>query len=131
MQPFPTEQTIQTAGKSVKQLWDIIVGTLNGLDIHLDFDAEEKKALGFAKENVWSRAARRKRTRERADVNSHDAGSKGAGYNENEEVEGQEAALRFRLVVSEGNIHLRWLEGMDSRLFESFIGMLNRAINPR
>lgn len=130
VQPLPTEQTIQAAGKSTDELWDTISKTLSALDLDLEFNAEEKTALGFAKENVWSRAARRKQARANA------GGSKGVEMEEmqggaDENGEELESPLGFRVTASEGSVCTRWLEGMDSRLFESFAGMLNRAIHPR
>ena len=130
VQPFPTEQTIQAAEKSQEQLWDTIVSTLKSLDLRLNGDMDGKTVLGAAEENVWSRAARRKRARENAterlkDIRMEDVEESG------EDEDKVEIALRFRVTVKEGCIDIRWLQGMDSKLFESFVGMLQRTVHPR
>ena len=37
-------------------------------------------------------------------------------------------ALGIKITVKEDEVHVRWLRGTDSVLFESFCGMLKRAI---
>ena len=75
--------------------------------------------VGFAKGNVWSRAARRKQKPE----NLPDVESVG---------EEEEAALGFKIQLQgqkDGTqVSVRWLQGLDSVLFESFCGMLKRQM---
>ncbi|KAL9062388.1 MAG: hypothetical protein Q9157_008960, partial [Trypethelium eluteriae] len=118
VQPFPTEQAIHAEEKTAEELWDTVGRALNPLDLRLEIDAERKTVLGFAEKNVWSRAARRKRAREGDEDSS-------------KEAQDEEVALGFRIKVNEGNLDIRWLEGMEEKLFESFMGMLQRAIHPR
>ena len=88
--------------------------------------------MGFATGNVWSRAARRKREL------SQSQSSLSTGI-ENLEVKSDEdevePALGFKITLQAANegrsvvVKLRWLQGKDSVLFESFCGMLKRQLN--
>jgi 23S rRNA (adenine1618-N6)-methyltransferase len=42
-----------------------------------------------------------------------------------------EVSLRFNIEVREGDMEVRWLQGIDSILFESFCGMLKRAMKQK
>jgi 23S rRNA (adenine1618-N6)-methyltransferase len=42
-----------------------------------------------------------------------------------------EVSLRFNIDVREGDMEVRWLQGIDSILFESFCGMLKRAMKQK
>jgi 23S rRNA (adenine1618-N6)-methyltransferase len=42
-----------------------------------------------------------------------------------------EVALRFDINVREGDMEVRWLQGKDSILFESFCGMLKRSMKQK
>jgi 23S rRNA (adenine1618-N6)-methyltransferase len=42
-----------------------------------------------------------------------------------------EVSLRFDIDVKEGDMEVRWLQGIDSILFESFCGMLKRAMKQK
>ena len=80
--------------------------------------------VGFAKGNVWSRASRRKQ--EQNSTNSTDM-----DHAMNEDEDG-EAALGFRIRLEghdgDAKVMVRWLQGRDSVLFESFCGMLKRQL---
>ena len=82
--------------------------------------------LGFAKANVWSRAARRKQQQSSTDIPDKDQTMK-------DEDENGEPALGFQIRLVKGNggvveVMVRWLQGTDSVLFESFCGMLKRQL---
>ena len=82
--------------------------------------------VGFAKANVWSRAARRK---QQLGPN----GSRDKDYGMNEEDYYGRPALGFKIRLRKGNeggveVMVRWLQGRDSVLFESFCGMLRRQL---
>lgn len=96
---------------------------LKRLDLRWQYRASLATGIGAAKGNVWSRAARRKR--ERAD--------QGDQSSTEEEKEEEEPALAFRIYVrqaanDEVEVQVRWLQGEDSVLFESFCGMLKRSM---
>ncbi|KAI9693265.1 MAG: hypothetical protein M1822_005261 [Bathelium mastoideum] len=131
VQPFPTEQTLHVNESSVDELWNITVNTLRPLDMRIEADMEKKTIMGFARENVWSRAARRKRARENAHSGSRDEEMKEVEKDQGESDEEEDVALGFKVEARKGSIDIRWLEGMESSLFESFVGMLHRAVLPR
>ena len=84
--------------------------------------------VGFAKGNVWSRAARRKQQQSHIDSTEKDHGM-------NEESEDEGPALGFKIQLRKGSeggaeVMIRWLQGRDSVLFESFCGMLKRQLRP-
>ncbi|KAL7270778.1 hypothetical protein RUND412_006500 [Rhizina undulata] len=85
----------------------------------VEWEWKDCVGVGATKGNVWSRAARRAKAR----------GGEVTGM----EVDG-EIALRFRLVVKKGedekvdDVTVRWLNGRDAVLFESFCGMLKRKL---
>jgi len=82
--------------------------------------------VGFAEQNVWSRAARRRQT------------SQGSPREDNSWLEGKdEMAFGFKIQAKQGKdvkgieVVIRWLKGNDSVLFESFCGMLKRQVENR
>lgn len=107
---------------------DRLCTTLRRLDLRWQYRAQLATGIGRARANVWSRAARRKQQ-----VVDDDE------RNEDEDDDEEEAALAFQIrlqyqvqsqVTPEGEIQVlvRWLEGQDSVLFESFCGMLKRSL---
>lgn len=79
--------------------------------------------------NVWSRQARRKKKQQPQDDNQMKV-----------EVDEEEAALGFKIQLRQSmtaadsgdvEVHIRWLKGSDSVLFESFCGMLKRKVEGR
>ncbi|KAH6612952.1 hypothetical protein B0J18DRAFT_71346 [Chaetomium sp. MPI-SDFR-AT-0129] len=85
------------------------------------WEPETAKGVGRAKENVWSRAWRRKKAREQGEVNKSEAVSP-------ETAELGECRLGFEIAVvvgkSETNVRLHWREGHDPLIFESLSGYL-------
>ena len=99
------------------------------LDIRWQYRPLITTGIGFAKANVWSRAARRSKQNKvdtKPKVQDEDSmdGDEGA----------EEPALGFKITLglngnhSEVEFLVRWLKGHDSVLFESFCGMLKRQI---
>jgi 23S rRNA (adenine1618-N6)-methyltransferase len=83
----------------------------------------------MASQNVWSRSARRKRKRvEMEQEDNQEAKLKSETVKIEEPVE---VTLRFDIDVREGDMEARWLQGVDSILFESFCGMLKRAMKQK
>ena len=95
---------------------------LGDLDLQWQYQPTLSTGIGYARSNVWSRAARRKKDNFQVAKNVTD----------DEEEEDGEAAIGFkiRLVAAENGqvVQVRWLRGKDSVLFESFCGMLKRQI---
>ena len=81
--------------------------------------------IGFAKENVWSRAARRKQRQ----MLEHSTSMPQAP----EEDVGDDPALGVKIRLQSRDegvviVMIRWLQGSDSVLFESFCGMMKRQL---
>ena len=120
--PFPCDYHFDTSDVSPTQRLNNI---LDALDIQWQFRAATSCGIGYAKGNVWSRAARRKqRIHGKAVLQSNE-------MNESAEDD-EELALCFKIQQSKTDsgyvIHVRWLQGKDSVLFESFCGMLKRQM---
>lgn len=97
---------------------------MNGLEMNWEWDAQKRTGLGFAKANVWSRSARRKKkTAEQEQTLS---------VREADEDIDADAALGVRItLLDDGQTLVRWLLGADAVLFESFCGMLKRELASR
>ncbi|TKX21206.1 U6 small nuclear RNA (adenine-(43)-N(6))-methyltransferase-like protein [Elsinoe australis] len=119
-----TEQSVLVDGgrEVVRERLD---GILGGLDVGWRW-WEEEWGVGEARENVWSRAARRKRKR-------NDAGQIDGGMDVEKgwSEESRSTALAFKIEIQDRGLNVRWLRGKDPVLFESFCGMLKRAMNSK
>ncbi|KAF2222776.1 hypothetical protein BDZ85DRAFT_236500 [Elsinoe ampelina] len=111
-----TEQTVLVKG-GMEEVSRRVGEVMGDLDLVWRWEGADV-GVGEARENVWSRAARRKRKTGEGSVAKEEGG------------EEQKAALAFRITVREEGIDVRWLRGRDHVLFESFCGMLKRAMNP-
>lgn len=99
---------------------------LESLPWYWEWNKSVSAGVGFASENVWSRQARRKLKL---------AGQAGAGQLN---AIPQEVALgvRVQLKLHQGKepeskevqVLIRWIQGADSVLFESFCGMAKRKM---
>ncbi len=121
--PPPTEYTIALKSEPADAAAEIVDKKLSALDIRWSWNAAERKGVGFAKENVWSRSARRRQKREAAVPDKPDT-----TMEIDEDSEDENIALGFRVQVKAQSVEIRWLRGQDSVLFESFCGMLKRTI---
>ncbi|KAL8665684.1 MAG: hypothetical protein Q9202_001994 [Teloschistes flavicans] len=101
-------------------------GVMEGVEGRWGWRREGGVGVGFVKGNVWGRKARRRRGRLEEGVEEEEEESGG------EEV--GEMALGFKIVLRVGEegdgveVKVRWLQGVDSVLFESFCGMLRREM---
>lgn len=99
-----------------------INSVLGDLDLQWQYQPTLSIGIGYAKSNVWSRAARRKK--EKIPV--------AKDLNDEEEDEDEESAMGFKIHLKAAEIgqviQIRWLQGKDSVLFESFCGMLKRQM---
>ncbi|KAI4265197.1 MAG: hypothetical protein L6R35_007170 [Caloplaca aegaea] len=129
--PFPARFAFEVAGVGVgvQGVADKVNGILEGMDLEWRYRPQVSAGVGFARENVWSRAARRQRLKYK------DGGGGGDGNEKmDEEEEEEEPALGFKvqlLMLKEGKgteVVVRWLVGRESVLFESFCGMLKRQV---
>ncbi|KAI1799673.1 hypothetical protein F4811DRAFT_565361 [Daldinia bambusicola] len=147
--PDPTEMTIFT-GSSLQtkpeQLKRAICNTMEGLSLSSwSWSTQLSHGLGFSNGNVWSRAYRRKRAREReyqSSVNGDTAEaapspSYSKNFNQQAEQKAAQCAFGFSLTIqvsgdTESENHMavlaRWLQGADYAVFESFTGFLRKTI---
>ena len=121
--PFPSESSF-TIETSVEKCSHRLDDTLQALDLQWQYRPIMATGVGFAKGNVWSRAARRKQ--QQNPTNSTD---KDQDMNESEDG-GPALGFKIRLESLGGGavVKVRWLQGRDSVLFESFCGMLKRQL---
>lgn len=132
--PFPSEFNFEIPTTSIDLVGSKISALLQGLDLQWRYRSQISRGVGFARANVWSRAARRQRKREvagggelreKSDDDDNDEVDEG-----NEGIEG--AALGFRIQLARGSeivaVSIRWLQGVDCVLFESFCGMVKRQM---
>ncbi|KAI9805089.1 MAG: hypothetical protein M1825_000923 [Sarcosagium campestre] len=113
--------------KDSQAIGQFINGILEAQPLQWQWRPGIATGVGFARENVWSRASRRRKTPHKdTDASMHDT--------ETSDEDEEEPALGFRIDVREitesghTGVTIRWLKGKDSVLFESFCGMLKRKV---
>ena len=121
--PFPSESSF-TVEMSVEKCSHRLDNTLQALDLQWQYRPIMATGVGFAKGNVWSRAARRKQQQTPTNPTNKDQ-----DMNEGED-DGRALGFKIRLEGHGGGavVMVRWLQGRDSVLFESFCGMLQRQL---
>lgn len=146
--PTATEWTVSVVGDaSIEELDGRVNAVLTELDLKWQWRAAQHTGVAFARENVWSRSARRKRkfeqeakTKTKLESKLQDAaGSKGKNEDDEDEdassssssADDEPIALAVKIICSEGQVNIRWLRGTDFTLWESFCGMLKRSLGAR
>ncbi|KAF2837234.1 hypothetical protein M501DRAFT_1032970 [Patellaria atrata CBS 101060] len=120
--PFPTHFSIPTPGKDTILMAATVNQTLSSLDLQWIWKESKMAGVALAEENVWSRSARRKRKKqELIKFPSED--------NMDSDEEEDDSPLGVKITVLKDEVCLRWLRGNESVLFESFCGMLKRALD--
>ena len=124
--PFPTVLKVHIANGDENLRIGQLNKTMDTLDVKWIWNTKDRIGLCFAKENVWSRSARRLGKRrsipeKQIVVMNMDE--------DNADDEVVALGVKINLIVSERELIVRWLQGTDSVLFESFCGMLNRQLN--
>lgn len=122
--PPPSRVVMQTlpVGQATSPLINRILEVVGSLElVSWNWEGGKSKGVGRARENVWSRAWRRKKQRELAEGRVGGAGHvKGASE--------EECQLGFAIAVEVGThettVSLHWVEGHDQAIFESFGGFL-------
>ena len=115
--PFPSEYNFDISVE-YHECAHRLQSVFSGLEVRWQYRPAIATGVGFAKGNVWSRAARRKQKQEELpDADDED----------------EEPALGFKIRlngrVDATNVMVRWLQGRDSVLFESLCGMLKRQMS--
>ncbi len=123
--PFPSDFSFTLPNTTLEDAACRLNATLEELDLQWQYRPSLATGVGFARTNVWSRAARRQQQK----------GSIAGADTTGDEEEEDEPALGFKIQLRLGNekqeiqILIRWLRGHDSVLFESFCGMLKRQVS--
>ena len=128
--PSPTAQTIAVPLMSVEWAGNKVDASLKELDVRWQWRATISTGVMETKENVWSRAARRKKKFAQAGAAAKDVSMENADGESDEEDE-EPVALAVKVVCKNEAVDLRWLKGMDHTLFTSFCGMLKQALTSR
>ncbi|KAL8780540.1 MAG: hypothetical protein Q9213_006436 [Squamulea squamosa] len=121
--PFPSEFKFEVPTTCVDFVGSKVNMLVEDLDLQWQYRAQISTGVGFTRTNVWSRAARRQKKRDA----THNEDSMGKS-----EDEVKDAALGFKIQLAKQReevvVTIRWLQGSDSVLFESFCGMMKRQI---
>ena len=123
--PFPSESPFSVE-TSIENCSQRLNDTLHALELRWQYRPIMATGVGFANRNVWSRAARRKQQHSPTDPTNKDH-----AMNDNDENGGP--TLGFKIQLRKGHeagteVMVRWLQGRDSVLFESFCGMVKRQL---
>lgn len=120
-----TEIGTLSVDEGVGKTADALTALVAGLDlISWDWDRELLRGVGRARENVWSRAWRRKRKREEGDGGAGTATATATAKSENSEV----CVFGFEVYITvkktETVVVCRWREGRDESIYTSFCGFV-------
>lgn len=120
--PFPTEYRVDLGREHNADSTHILNDLLRDLDVSWTWDETAASGLCRAKDNVWSRSARRKKRKLEVTGTSMDSStSENAGTM-------TEDKLVVQVTVQEAAVVLDWMKGSDTVLFESFCGFVKRAL---
>lgn len=120
--PWPSEFIFEVDG-DMKGVGERVAAEVSSLDARWQWRGVLGQGLGMAERDVWSRKARRRREDDTQGADEMD--------------EGGEVALVFKISLKqlEGGkrveVNVRWMQGKDSVLFESFCGWLKRKVESR
>jgi 23S rRNA (adenine1618-N6)-methyltransferase len=120
--PFPSEFGFELQSEGGRmEVGERINREVAALDLKWQWKNVITQSLGMAERDVWSRKARRRKEDVSADAMDEDG----------------EAALVFKISLSQNtgvsrvSTNVRWLQGKDLVLFESFCGWLKRKVENR
>ncbi len=123
--PQPTAKTIEVPLRSATSAGELIDATLSALDLRWQWRSAVSTGVMETSKNVWSRAARRRKQFDAAEPSSNEVKMTD---DDDESDEDEPVALAVKIVASDEKVDVRWLRGTDHILFESFCGMLKRAL---
>ncbi|KAI0131807.1 hypothetical protein BJ170DRAFT_611427 [Xylariales sp. AK1849] len=110
--------------------WTQLEDVTDGLDlVSWNLDEDRLRVVGFADQNVWSRVYQRSKAKQRLPVRASGQGA--AAKRLSECALGFSISIKRREDLQDGKdsvvVLVRWLQGTDHSLFESFFGMLRNA----
>lgn len=130
--PLPTAQTISTPLQDKEWAGRKVDETIKGLDVRWQWRATLHMGVMEARENVWSRAARRKKKFQGDKMEGGQENVKMMeGDGEESDDEEDSVALAVKVTCRDEEVDVRWLRGQDHVVFSSFCGMLKRALTGR
>ena len=127
--PFPSEYRFTATSKSPENIAERLDSIFESLELRWRYKPNLSTGIGFAPQ---SRSARRQKNKEPT-TSRGTTGTADEDAMDDDEDEA-EPALGFKIQlapVEEGTgtaITVRWLQGNDSVLFESFCGMMKRRL---
>lgn len=132
--PFPSHFYVELPKDSkLDQVRSKLESELSVLRYLVHSWVANESCVGFAREDVWSRKARRKFSKEQHTKSTNDNDDPAVVDAEEQWKKAPKdvAALGFRVDLrleadSSVSMVIRWLKGMDQVLFESFCGMIKR-----
>lgn len=122
--PFPTDYTSTLSSVSIDTACTTLNTEMASLPLFWTWDQRSSSGVGFAAENVWSRQARRK---------TKISGQEGMKVDSIPDQIALGVRIDMKLVrgkddTNEVQALIRWIQGVDSVLFESFCGMVKRKM---
>lgn len=142
--PMGTEWTIPVVGERAGQeeLGERVDKIVSELGVKWQWQPQVSTGMAFARENTWSRSARRKRKfqEQQKDEKAEEKGKEDENAEEESKKKGDEShtgsdvspvALAVKVVCSTNRVDLRWLRGSDFTLWESFAGAMKRGLGAR
>ena len=128
--PASTAYTLRVKGRKERELGIQVDEVVGQLDVKWKWRPNGLMGVMWAAENVWSRAARRKRKfQDEQQEEKTDAEKKGQTGEENEQSQDEDAmVLVVKISCKDQEVHVRWLRGLDVLVFTSFCGMLKRSL---
>jgi 23S rRNA (adenine1618-N6)-methyltransferase len=132
--PFPSHFYVELPKDSkLEQVCSKLESELSALRYLVHTWVAKESCVGFVKEDVWSRKARRKFLKEQHTKSNDENDDSHVMESEEqwEKAPKDVAALGFRVDLrleadNRLSMVIRWLKGMDQVLFESFCGMIKR-----
>ncbi|KAI9844452.1 MAG: hypothetical protein M1830_007602, partial [Pleopsidium flavum] len=124
--PFPSEYAFTPTHPIPTVVGQRIDASMKSLSVQWQWRTATLTGVGFAEQNVWSRAARRRKTNQ--DFPGNDNLLRDRADEEDEMAFGFKIQAKPREDSKGVEVVIRWLKGNDSVLFESFCGMLKRQI---
>ncbi|KAF2816896.1 uncharacterized protein BDZ99DRAFT_430569 [Mytilinidion resinicola] len=120
LDPFPTVFHIPFTAAKAPKVAHVVDTYLSSLQLRWSFDPASGTGFGITSQNVWSRAFRRQQQKKTE-----------AAETEMAEEAGEKVALAFKMFVFEEKemLSVRWLQGADQVIWESFTGMLKRFVD--
>jgi 23S rRNA (adenine1618-N6)-methyltransferase len=123
--PFPTDFAFVFAGARLETIAARLILQVQSLDLQFNWKSAISMGIGMAIGDVWSRKARRKKAK--------DEDEEMVDHDDRDEA----PALVFKILLLKAanpggvnvvKVQIRWLQGRDAVLFESFCGWLKRKM---